>query len=214
MALSYPLARIVLTGTAPSGEEFSCGFFIDPPDGVQSADGANTLAAHIAGSAAFTTLLSSLKSLINADTAYTTLHAYIYDGSPTVAAFVGQAAIANGAGTGTASLPLQTAMVVTLLTEFSGRRYRGRLYLPANGKTLISHQFATADTSGLANAWGTFLTALANDAQAGPPLVVSRVGAIQTGIVSVKVDSRPDTQRRRAEGVTPLYTFSAPVTAA
>ena len=116
--------------------------------------------------------------------------------------------LAGTSTTNTMSLPNEVACCVTLLTDTSGRRTRGRFYLggldpvawmdafttPANYGL-----FKTSTARGVAGRFGTLVVGgLHDDATAQAELnVVSRVGGSARGVGGIKVGVVPDSQRRR-----------------
>jgi len=108
-------------------------------------------------------------------------------------------AIAGG-GTATSIYPLQAAMVVSLTTGvLRGRAHQGRIYVPPINQPLTGAQLI--DTTFLDAFMTTTKTMLdgLNAAQAQKLAVMSKVGAGRSlPVTGFYVDSRIDTQRRRA----------------
>lgn len=112
------------------------------------------------------------------------------------------------AGTaGTANLPQDIAVVVTLRTPDPSRKGRGRFYLPApvaadlssNGE--LAGATITAWMLSLLNAWS--VTAAAGE----HPVVFSRGTGIFTGITRFGIGTLFDVQRRRVNKVNTVRTF-------
>nr|CRY96112.1 hypothetical protein [uncultured prokaryote] len=119
------------------------------------------------------------------------------------------------AGTGTATNPSQSSVVVSLLTGIPGRRYRGRLYLPAlapafNATTLRLTNTLPAQIATQMAAWMPLVASQWAGGDELDPVVVSQVGAVATPITTVKVGDVIDTQRRRRDQLIENYA-SAPV---
>ena len=105
-------------------------------------------------------------------------------------------------GSASGSLPTQTALVVSLGTGLAGRSNRGRVYLPMVGYTLAGHYVASGDVDGLATKFTNFLAALNDIAGTGYGFGSCVAGkSAATPITGVRIDNRPDIQRRRADKV-------------
>lgn len=120
-------------------------------------------------------------------------------------------------GTGSAPQPVFTSRVVTLLTNRSGRSFRGRSYLPWNAEAPnAATGLWTADTTNLTNFKNT-LTActadlLAIDSATGAsPAVISEVQAVATPVFNLRMDNKPDTQRGREKKIQPTSVVTIPV---
>lgn len=154
-----------------------------------------------------------LPSLIPAGGKWTQCTAYHYTGGSS-AAYIGMF-VENVSGTGGTKLPYQTCAVVTLQTGLAGRRNRGRCYLPAMGLdgSTGTNQLVSATVDALADNFGAFLSALNSESSpdVGSPVVVSRSATAIHPITQVRVDSRFDVQRRRANHQAALFTATAAV---
>ena len=106
------------------------------------------------------------------------------------------------------SLPLEVAACVTLLTDTTGKRTRGRFYLGGlEGQQWMNIQgndtsygtFKQATARGIAGRFGTkVIDGIHNDALAQAEFnVVSRQGGSSRGIGGIKMGIVPDSQRRR-----------------
>lgn len=111
------------------------------------------------------------------------------------------------AGTSTGPHPTQTSLVVTLLTGLPGRSFRGRMYLPMTGGALgTNHQLTQANVTDLVTAGKAFFDGLNTDAASlayGSVCVHGRAGDIE--VESIRIDSEPDVQRRRANKLQPAF---------
>lgn len=139
-------------------------------------------------------------TLWSAQTSLTGVRVYAYPAGGTTATYVGadldETPIVGNVGT---PLPNQVALVATLQTAESGRRRRGRVYLPMTGNALDAQgQVHSADASTIANN----LAAAMSDWNAaegnGKFSVISTTSGTSAPITSIKVDTRADVQRRRA----------------
>lgn len=196
MAIPAQCARISLIGTSPLGEIFDTSFWV----GALIADQAeaNAAASTVAGLIASTTLDDAIKAIITADTKYTEVRVYAYPTGGPNATAIGAAPV-NLTGTAPTgqSLPLQVSLVATLQTDFAGRSFRGRMYFPAHGALMgTNHLFAPQVAQNLALALGPFLTGV--NAVLYPVCIVSQTLSTKTPVTQVKVDNKPDIQRRRA----------------
>jgi hypothetical protein len=146
------------------------------------------------------TAFAGLVPLIASDTRYTSLKVYSYpDGGPT-ATFVGEAPIVSMVGTGGGNAPLYMCVVLSLRTGISGRSFRGRMYLPANGVALTTaHRLPTAAvaavTLGMGN-WFNAINALTGDNIASVSVLSQHLGE-HFDVNEVTGDDKPDVQRRR-----------------
>lgn len=197
MSIPPATVRVQLTGLAGTGEMFETGWWLK---GVTISNGtdANTLAGQLV------TIVqvngSGLRGILNADSSWSSVKVYCYPtGGPTATA-VGEAALTGMTGQGVGILPLQVAMVITLGTGLSGRRNRGRMYLPMNGAALVAgHLFATSVISAPLNSIANILNQWNSGAAPnGFSAVVSTAGTAAQKITLLTADQRPDIQRRRA----------------
>lgn len=214
MAIPNGALHIVASGTLPGGEAFAWGSWFDAGTGKVQADIDAILGTWVA--AFNNTYGVTYRGMIPSTAAYTQVRAYYYTGGST-AAVVSQSGL-TGVGTGaTAPLPNQCCLVVTLMTGRPGRRYRGRIYLPFIGAALTSGQLTSAQCTTYANAVAGHLSAVkdANGTggfQPANPAVMSSVVSALTPITQVRVDSKIDIQRRRAEKQVASFSATGAVT--
>jgi hypothetical protein len=201
------IARVVYAGHLGGGEIFETGYWLLGDYGTQALTqtAADTEATQLGVSA----LLTTLQSMITADSGYDEVRVYGYPTGGPTATFVASAAI-GAPGTGAGSLPDQVALVATLLTGAAGRRRRGRMYFPANGLVLAAHQVQNTTVDNLADRLAAYWTAFVIDATHGP-VVLSQIAGTAHPILDVRVDSRADIQRRRANKQTIAHQHSAAV---
>ena len=196
MSIPAGVSRVALVGTAPSGEIFNTGFWIN--GAAESNDEASTVAGKIVTE--FASHQTNLLKLIRPDAAYTNVRVYSYPAGGPHAEFVGSAPIVGGAGTSAnQALPLQVCVVASLLTQAAGRSGRGRMYLPASAAAMTTtHQLDHTLCTNVASDLAAFFAGV-NDEEVGQPSVVSQKGAGAIGpIGTVRIDTRFDIQRRRA----------------
>lgn len=190
-------SRSVLSGTLSNGEIFQTGFWA--AEAPTSSDAAATQASAI--STNFSEKLSDdgyPPAFLGTGDSWDKVTVYSYTDTSGEATFIGEADIANGGGSGTQTLPNQSACAITLLTGKSGRRNRGRMFVPITKMTLTSGQIADATVTDFATWWADFLTNCASDI--GQDVVVlSQVAGSANAITQVRCDSRLDVQRRRAD---------------
>jgi len=203
-------ARIVISGSFPSGESFAWGFWMN---GAVASEAAAAAAATAVANDWGTYLRTQLCSMLRNDCAYLEASYYAYGSTTGPADFVGVAALTTGVGTGAGtSLPLQCSVVASLRTTLAGRRNRGRMYIPITAAALVNHQLTSADTAAIRGPVAGFLTSInANGAIPGSVAVVSQVVGVANPVTSVIVNSQLDIQRRRAEGQLPLFTETGAV---
>jgi len=191
MSIPAGMTKFVLTWSLPGGEKAQCAWW---EAGHVAADVDDAQIALMAASASFTTWLTGIKPLWNAQSSLVGLDGYFYNGG-TAAANHGHADLAV-VGTGTGSHPNMVCCVLTLRTATASRRGRGRMYLPGIGiltQTTGLHDSTKVDTAVTSTA-AYFSTR--NDITGGV-VVVSQTGGTSALVTSVSADYVPDTQRRR-----------------
>lgn len=214
--------RLVVRGHSVGSEIWQCALWFKPVVTGDTVPHNNTEATNTLGAinslAQFSTWLNGIASALLPTTAGVdslALYSYPSGGNTAAAQAVLPRAIAGSAGG--ASLPLQTCLVASLRTDQSGRRYRGRIYLPLQASNLASGQLGNTAVDAQANNLAGFLSAtkLATILPSGNGIygcVASSAQNAATSITAVIVDSRPDTQRRRSTKLAPAYSKSTTVT--
>lgn len=203
MAPPAGTTRIVFYGSLGGGEEWSSGFWVNGVP-IPNATAANEFADDIDTAAnagdAGGAMAYVIAHLMPANGSWDGTKVYHYAGGTNKADIIGQyGAPAARFGLHNQSTPNQVCQVVSLRTGLAGRRYRGRMYMPACGLALQADgTFPTDITTALAAHWGTFLTNLPGIGQA-EAVIVSSTASVATLVTEVIVDDRPDIQRRRAE---------------
>lgn len=196
MPIPANVTRISLVGHAGASEIFDTSVWCAGAPTTPAA--ANTFAATLATGLGTSGLLTDLVNMIMPDSGYDEVRVYGYPTGGPTASVIGSAPITGGVGVaGNPSLPLQVALVATLESDLAGRRHRGRMYFPMNGGGNMGndHYVQAGRVDGLCAglvAW------LSNFDSANRAVIVSRVAGSTTPVTHVKVDNRPDIQRRRA----------------
>lgn len=196
MAVPSGYSRNIIRGHLEGGEIFEWGFWI--AEAPSNAAAANTQAAAIA--TAYTSSAATgtpPANFLSSTEGIDEVRVYSYVTGGTTADFVGSAPLVV-AGSSVSTMPNQVAIVVTLETGFSGRRNRGRYYLPCSRlATLTLGQIPSATVTAIALNAKTFLDAV-NSAAGQPVSVLSQVAGSAKPVTAVRVDSKFDIQRRRA----------------
>lgn len=198
----YPAGTIkaIIGGTLPSGEEFAWGFQMENGVGTTQLV-LDELAGSVSAAVANNLLTPTVKGYYNVNVVFTTVTLYLYAGG-TDAQLISTTGIPDGAGTNAnAPVPNQCAIVVTLNTGVPGRSNRGRSYLPCVAANQVGADTQLSQTvcTTLAQAYASMLEAIATGSPADAvPAVASATKGASRPIVSVTVDSKIDTQRRRA----------------
>lgn len=200
MAIVAATARVSLVGHLGTSELFDTSFWVSGGVPISQAL-ANQMAGEIS-TLMNTTLLGTngVKTLLSNDCGYDTVKVYAYPEGGPKAQYVGEAAIASGAGTVASNiLPLQCSLVTTLRTGQPGRSRRGRMYWPVTATDLDSgHQFTHGATF-LTQVKAFFDGVNATVASSGVSVVVMSSTLGQTFVVNqVSCDKKLDIQRRRA----------------
>lgn len=204
-------SRVLLEGHLNGGEIFQTGFALDA-SATSNANAAD-IAAAIA-SLLETHALTQLKGILFTGCGYDTVRVYGYPaGGAAPAAYQGEAPITGGAGTGgSGNGILQACLVCSLRTGIPGRRYRGRMYLPACGIVVAGGLTDPTATLAIATAMANFLGAVTGSVPIDANVaVVSAVGSTSTPVAGVIVDDRIDIQRRRADRLSPTESTYVPL---
>lgn len=199
MAHFASTGRIVISGTAPQGEVWSTGFWITGPGPTSQADAQSKIDTF--ANAGFAGPLDQFRAGLPTTGNINRIRLYWYvSASPVGATYIADATFAPAAGTGTGSLPEQTAIVATLRSGAAGRSGKGRMYLPCIARSLTAHQLDNTQVTNIANNVASLLNAGGLVAgAAGRPCVNAQVLGNPVPVLSVSVDSRTDVQRRRAD---------------
>jgi hypothetical protein len=118
------------------------------------------------------------------------------------------------AGSGTTVLPLQSALVYTLVTARPGRSYRGRMYWPVLTQAIPADGKLPTTSITLAARALSFVQMLETLSQEAPlatmaPVVVSKAQNVVTEVTAVRVGNVVDTQRRRRDNLVETFASQA-----
>lgn len=203
-------SRNVIAGSLPGGESFQMSIWCNeaPSDEAATQSQADAFASDFSTKLADT---GAPKSFLATGGAYQTVTTYSYLDTSGRATFGAEAAITGGAGAATQALPDQCALVITLLTGYSGRRNRGRIYMPLSATTVTAGQVSSTNVDNIATWWKDLLVAWNGHIGTQKCVVLSQTRGDGKEITEVVVDSKIDTQRRRADKVIPTYSKSLPL---
>lgn len=211
MPIPLGYSRSVIHGSLPGGEIWQVGLWAAeaPSDQAATQSQADSFAADVATQWATGT---GPKSLITSTTTVDGVTVYSYTTASGKAEFVAESALSLTGVNGAQTMPDQVALCVSLETGHAGRRNRGRIYLPVNAPgTLTSGQLTAAQCADQAE-WVAALIGLWNGHLAGNNVcVLSQAAGSSNPIISTRVDSRFDIQRRRANRQTILQQATATV---
>lgn len=206
MAIPLGYSRNVIRGHLIGGEIFEWGFW----SAEAPADDAAANAQATAVATAYTTAIGTgtgPHTFLSTGESIDQVRVYSYTTGGPTAQHVGSAPLSQG-GTTTATCPNQVAVVCTLQTGFSGRRNRGRCYLPCtHTSALVNGQLSSAQTTALAQFMQKFFQNV-NSAVTQPVVVLSQVAGSANNVLTIRVDSRLDIQRRRANRQAPAFSQS------
>lgn len=201
MAIPAGCWRIVYRGNLPGGEVWQTGFWLN--GGAPTSNGAAIAAAQVEFDAlddATSGPYNVWKTLVNANVSIAQVAVYSYVTGGTHADFVGLSSGTPKAGTATgAQLPNQIGVVLSLLTNQSGRSFRGRMYWPISlGVQAATGQWTVANLQPFVTRMAKHFQDFDNAAGEGNVVVVSSKLTAATDVTGLRMDTRPDVQRRRA----------------
>lgn len=209
-APSAPYVRLTAGGDIATAQSWSTGCAVTTTNNVISQEQLQALlgAWRAAWESAWQASTTDNRLSVNnqSDTRLFRYRAYLYPANGGQAVLQAAEDRTPLPGTSTATLPAQTAIVATLLSGLPGRSYRGRMYLPCTGATLqVNHQLQATRAQGIATSVAGILSAV-NAFASGGPFGVAAVAGLQGRIPvsSVRVDTEPDIQRRRADKLLPV----------
>lgn len=208
MTIPAGTLRCSLRGTLPQGEQFNTSFWLaeSPVDTAAETEG---VAAAIAA-AWNTSGGTAVAGTFSTGTVVNEVRVYAYPTGGPVATFISARPVTTGVGAGTTNLlPLQTCLVVSLLSAFAGRTKRGRMYIPLTSAALVNHQTNSTIPNQIAGGIKGFFDLI--NAQAGSlgrvSIVSQKAAGSSVPVTSLKIDSRCDIQRRHANRQVPTTTF-------
>lgn len=199
MSIPAQAVKTVISGTLANGEVFSHSQWFKAASALDqtSLDG---LVGAVVGSLGGNLLSAGNLAYFPSTTSWLQVTGYYYAGGST-AALTSIAPVAGKTGTsGGSALPNQCCEVVTLQTGVPGRSHRGRVYLPGvSTGNMVNGQVATSVVTALATGYQTFLQGVRDFPTYGlPPVVCSPRTSAMYDITTIRVDSRVDIQRSRA----------------
>lgn len=200
MPLPANCNHYVLRGTGPGGEIWQTGYWTQSTgswaDEPAFQDHVDFL------SSAVNSFFNAIRSRIYSSYALTELRGYFYTGSGVSAEFVGAHAYSPIPGTSEIpGSPIDTCLVATLQTGFAGRSRRGRMYLPFHGTVQVVNGSVTGDVTQYASALKDLFDSINSETDEVPAVVSPTLGD-SSPILAVRVDSKPDVQRRRENRLT------------
>lgn len=197
--------KAIVSGHSLKGEIIAFGWQMDG-SAITDQAGLDALAADVAGLLENTTTNAFLLNTMTTAEGLDDLDLYQYQGGSKAAAQSHVALTGMAGKKATVSFPLQVACCVTLLTGKPGRSKKGRLYLPGSGIGFNGGEFANADVDAIAAGFNTLFQDLHDRVPSTPVVVASATLGTNTPVNQVRVDSKPDTQRRRSMKATAGYT--------
>jgi len=209
--------RLVYRGTLRGGEKWQSGFWLqeNPPADNAEAQIAAQLEFDSEGGTSASSLWNVLKTYLPNTITLDSVACYSFPTGGTSASFVGVSSGTPLVGSGsTSALPNQCAMVASLLTGAAGRSHRGRMYLPCGSAEIDAStgQFNLARITDIATVLATKFTDFNTASGSGNVVLVAQLLTQATQVLSVRVDSRVDIQRRRAKSQAVANTYAAAVT--
>lgn len=199
--------RFSFVGKIGVSDIWNCSVWLRP---VGSATAPTTGAAtdalltSLKGVSGWTTLRSAILTCIRSIDSldHETLYSYATTGNQATAV-AQQSDVAAGTGA-TQVNPPQVCQVMTLQTGVAGRSQRGRIYWPATALGLSSTDGQFSGTiSNVRTGFAAWVLGTAGLAAGWAPYVVSQTHTSSLPVVSIRVDTKPDIQRRRVNKVTP-----------
>lgn len=188
--------RVVLTGSLGGGEVFAWGFWLNTDSVITTQADADAIANAV--KSAFNASVAPFVNALGTTDSYQGITCYFYGAS---GLSVKSQVTNTQVGVGSQSHPLQSCVVLSLRSATLTGRGRGRCFVPYTGGSLTNHQLTAAQAAALAGAAATMFNTLNTTPVAGHALQVV-VYSVADGntkrINQIVVDSRPDTQRRRA----------------
>lgn len=212
MSIPAGLIKCVIYGNVGGTDIWETGFWVSGALVSSQAD-LDTLAAAIEGQIFISGWRTVLLGNLTSNDRLLGMRAYYYNGGPTAlyVSDVPDSRVGSGAG----NLPYQTSMVVTTLTGAAGRTARGRMYLPAHGAGFVGSTPYWDGTlvSLMSSSVAAFFTGV-NTLAGGllSTVVLSQTRSSTRPIVDVRVDNKPDTQRRRANKQLATQSITSAVT--
>jgi hypothetical protein len=199
-----PYVRLVVQGSTKTVQSWSCGMSFTN-DGTATGPGMLTWLTTVDGLVKTWLAGTIATTLWDTTTVYNRLSAYSYPAaghSATTASISSTGTTGTAPGLGTSQL----AQVFSLRSGVSGRKGRGRFYMPATNREVptIDGQIAGATLTALGNEFKTFVDAMNLLTIAGKPAILCIAGKA-SGVTDVATDvvlnSKIETQRRRQDKI-------------
>lgn len=212
---SGDFVHVVFGGVTAGGESWSVGHWqqVTGLTALPTPAQLNTLAGHIATAAG--TLWTTLKAKNSSAMDFRTVTVSFYRAG--VLQLSSLAASSPVAGTVSAGNAAFLARCVSMLTNQTGRSYRGRSYLPYTGVATTTGTTVWGSDSALLSAYKTFLLACTSNiladlaATTAGPVILSEATASATPVTGLRMDNRPDSQRGRIFKVLPTIIDTATI---
>lgn len=199
--------RVTLLGTmAQQAEAWSCGFGAIADPGI-TADELQTM-ADTASFLGDTELWTGIKDKYPPGVKFVGARVqHVSDGGVVLGSAESILTTPDAGTGGTAALPSEVAVVISLRTATAGARGRGRMYMPGFAADVVTAAGAIlpAATEQLADASQEFFNAWNADPTTTTAVVVSMVGSSTDAINSIRVGSIYDSQRRRRDALVESY---------
>lgn len=204
--------RVSVQGQLPGGEVWSVNPVFQPL--MPPFTATETTLATVAQSIATLTVPATLLGLLSSSSTITGVRCEARSDSfelEVVGEYIRPAALS---GSGTASKPNQSAVVLSLRTAGVGARARGRMYWPAIASTLstTTGRIASPTNTATAEAGAQYLKLIADaigvtltGVDTWNPVVFSRVSNTSRIVNAVWVGDVLDTQRRRRDNLPENY---------
>lgn len=212
MAIPSGYSRSTFYGTLPGGDIFNFSLWANEAPADQAATQAQADAFATEFKVSPGTNVSAWQ-ICSTTTTFSGVRVYSYLDTTGKATHIADSAIGQaGTASSGSTLPNQCCVVVTLKSAVAGRRSQGRIYLPCTNQALSSPPaLSTAIVTGLANWMADLIHRLNSHIGSQKIGVLSQVGATFQPFTTVKVDSKIDIQRRRANKGVISYTYSTPI---
>lgn len=212
MPIPTGYSRNTIYGHLSGGEVFNMSLWVSeaPLDQAAAQTQAQALATALSNNITTpATGASAPNAVMLSDSGYDGVRVYSYTQAGGKASFIGDASV-NKVGTATSNiLPNQLALAITLQTSVAGRRAKGRIYMPYLSSPLqVGGNIQVATAGGWAKFWAQLIHDWNAAVAPGKVGVLSQTYGTFQPITSVKVDTRLDVQRRRANRQTNLGSYT------
>lgn len=203
------ILRVSITGALPNGEVWSVNpvWLLGTGDFALPYDDLNTIATAINN----VTVPTAIRAYMTSSTTVTGVKLEQRTLGGDLLAQFEQTRGSVVPGTGSGGLPMQAAVVTSLRTAASGASYRGRMYWPATGATLLSSTLRFEPTtlgahlSGVKTYLSGITTAITATNASSTLRVWSRTLSSSTAVNRILSGDVPDVQRRRRDQAIETY---------